>query len=192
MAMSMLLMILLYGEPVSGFKILGILLAFIGVFLVSFNKEGSASEQNSHWMLLVLFFGSGVLDFVLNYVQKHELGVLSPSLFSAIGLGMAGIIGSVILVINILRKQSSFEWKNLLAGIVLGIPNYFSIYLLISAYRDTGWSDSTVLAVNNVSVVIVSALTGFLAFKEAAGWKKLAGLAVSVSAIIVLYYAGLA
>jgi drug/metabolite transporter (DMT)-like permease len=158
---------------------------------VSFNKEGSASEQGAHWMLIVLFVGSGLLDFLLNFVQKSMLGALTPSLFSAFGLGLAGLMGSVILLWNTLRGRTRFAWKNLLAGVILGIPNYFSIYLLISAYRDTGWSDSTVLAVNNVSVVVLSALTGFLLFKESAGWKKVSGLVFSVAAIIVLYFAGI-
>ncbi|MFN5909792.1 MAG: EamA family transporter [Bacteroidota bacterium] len=191
MAMSMLLMIVCYGEQVSLLKVFGILMAFLGVYLVSFNKEGSASEQGAHWMLIVLFVGSGLLDFLLNFVQKSMLGVLTPSLFSAVGLGLAGLMGSVILLWNTLRGRTRFAWKNLLAGVILGIPNYFSIYLLISAYRDTGWSDSTVLAVNNVSVVVLSALTGFLLFKESAGWKKVSGLVFSVAAIIVLYFAGI-
>jgi drug/metabolite transporter (DMT)-like permease len=192
MAMSMLLMILLYGEGLSLMKISGIILAFAGVFLVSFGKEQSKSEKGSHWMLLVLFIGSGVLDFVLNYVQKNELGDLTPSLFSAFGLGAAGLLGSLILAVNLIRKKTQFAFKNLLAGIILGIPNYFSIYLLIKAYKDTGWSDSTMLAINNVSVVVLSALIGFMVFKEPSGWRKIIGLIVSISAISLLYIAGLA
>lgn len=191
MAMSMLLMIALYGESVSILKIAGIVLAFLGVFLVSFGKEEAASEKGAHWMLIVLFLGSGVLDFVLNYVQKYELGSLSPSLFSAFGFGLAGLIGFVILMVNVLKKKTGIELKNILAGIILGIPNYFSIFLLISSYRSTGWNDSTVLAINNVAIVVFSALVGFLFFKEPAGWRKLAGLSVSVLAIGLLYVAGI-
>ena len=191
MAMSMLLMILLYGESVTVVKIIGILLAFLGVFLVSFGKEESASEKGAHWMLIVLFIGSGVLDFVLNYVQKYEMGSLSPSLFSAFGFGIAGLIGLSILLVNVIKRKTQIRFKNILAGIILGIPNYFSIFLLISAYRATGWNDSTVLAINNVSIVIFSALVGFLFFRESAGWRKIAGLTVSLLAIVLLYIAGI-
>lgn len=191
MAMSMLLMILLYGELVTLIKIVGISLAFLGVFLVSFGKEESSLEKGAHWMLIVLFIGSGVLDFVLNYVQKYEMGSLSPSLFSAFGFGMAGLIGSTILAVNVLKGKARIELKNVLAGIILGIPNYFSIFLLISSYRSTGWNDSTVLAINNVAIVIFSALVGFLFFKEPAGWRKFAGLTVSLLAIVLLYLAGI-
>ena len=191
MAMSMLLMILLYNEPVSFLKIAGIMLAFAGVFLVSFTRGTSSTEKGAHWMLLVLFFGSGILDFVLNYVQKNALGALTPSLFSAFGLGAAGVLGSVVLCIELIRRRAVFRWKNVFAGLILGIPNYFSIYLLISAYRDTGWTDSTVLAVNNVSVVILAALIGFILFKESTGWQKLLGLLLSVAAILFMYVSSL-
>jgi drug/metabolite transporter (DMT)-like permease len=79
--------------------------------------------------------------------------------------------------------------KNVFAGICLGIPNFFSIYLLITAYSSTGWSDSTVLAVVNVSIVITSAILGFIAFKEALSKQKLLGLVCSILAIGLLYAA---
>lgn len=191
MAMSMLMMIFWYRESFSVIKLIGIALAFLGVFLISVGKSETKSEKGAHWMLLVLFIGSGILDFVLNYVQNYELEILSPSLFSAIGFGLAGCIGFFILGINLLRKKTQFQWKNVIAGILLGIPNYFSIFLLITAYQNTGWIDSTVLAVNNVSIVIVSALIGFLVFKEGANARKILGLFASVLAIVLLYLSGI-
>lgn len=191
MGMSMLMMIFWYSEGFTILKILGIALAFLGVFLISAGKEESKTEKGAHWMLLVLFFGSGILDFVLNFVQNYELEYLSPSLFSAFGFGLAGCIGAIILLTNIYRKKARFEWKNVLAGVVLGIPNYFSIFLLIVSYQKTGWTDSTVLAINNIAVVIFSALIGFIIFKEGSNMRKIIGLVTSVIAIVLLYLAGI-
>ena len=179
-----------FGESFGLIKIAGIVFAIIGVLLVSFDKS-SAQQKPIIWMLLVLFFGSGLLDFALNFVQKYLLTNLSAALFSAIGFGLAGLFGSVMLLEKIFRKKTQFEYKNVVAGICLGIPNFFSIYLLITAYSSTGWSDSTVLAVVNVSIVITSAILGFLAFKEALSRQKLIGLVCSVLAIGLLYAANL-
>ena len=176
------------GEEFGLIKILGILMAVLGVLLVSFDSSDS-SKTKSIWMLLVLFFGSGLLDYALNFVQKYHLTDLSASLFSAIGFGIAGLFGAILLSQSIIRKQTSVSGKNIVAGICLGIPNYFSIYLLISAYSTTGWSDSTVLAIVNVSIVIISALIGFIAFKELASKQKVIGLLCAISAIILLYFA---
>lgn len=191
MAISMLFMIMLYRESLSALKISGIVLAFLGVFLVTFSKSEGNSDKSALWMLLVLFIGSGFLDFVLNYVQKFELHLLTPSLFSAFGFGMAGIIGLAILIYQISRGKTTFSPRSIIAGIILGIPNYFSIFLLILSYKSTGWNDSTVLAIINVSVVMIAAVTGFIAFKENVTTRKIIGLLSAIAAIVILYFANL-
>ena len=190
MAASVFGMIFLYNESVSTLKILGILFAFAGVVLVSWqSKDANENQKKSLWMLFALFFGSGILDLVLNYVQKNELKVLTPSLFSAFGFGMAGIIGLVVFLFQLQQKKARFAFKNVLGGIALGIPNYFSIYLLIKSYKDTGWADSTVLAIINVSIVCIAAFTGFLVFKEKLNLTKGLGIIASLLAILMLYWA---
>jgi drug/metabolite transporter (DMT)-like permease len=190
MAISLILMIVLYNEDLGWMKVAGIALAFTGVFLVSYTgKSNNSAAKSEVWMLATLFIGSGILDFILNYVQKHHLEHLTPSLFSAFGFGGAGLIGFAILMTQIFRKQASLSIKNIVAGVALGIPNYFSIYLLMESYRSTGWNDSTVLAVINVSIVMISSVIGFIAFKENVTIKKIIGLVAAIAAIVVLYLA---
>lgn len=188
MAFSLVLMILWHGENLSGLKLLGICLAFLGVLLISL-KKGSTNKSRAIWMLPVLFFGSGSLDFVLNYAQNHSLNYMSSSIFSALGLGLAGIIGALILLFKIFRKKTKIEFKNIVAGIILGVPNYFSIYLLLRSYESTALDDSSVLAITNVGVVLSSSLIGFALFKEEATVIKLLGLLASITAIVSLYLA---
>jgi drug/metabolite transporter (DMT)-like permease len=185
MAVSIILMVIGYAESFPLLKGLGVGFAFLGVFLVSYSKtkKGAASS----WMLIVLFLGSGALDFTLNYAQKEVLTDMTKSIFAAIGLGTAGLFGGSILLFQILRKKAKIEIKNIVAGIILGIPNYFSIYLLLLSYETTGWKDSTVLAITNVSVVLTSAIIGFIAFKENATVQKIIGLICAILAIAILY-----
>ena len=190
MSMAISAIFIGFGETFGLLKIDGIAMAIIGVTLVSFDKS-STKQKPVIWMLLVLFFGSGLLDFVLNFVQKSLLTKLNAALFSAIGFGLAGVLGILMLTEKIIRNKTQLSGKSILAGICLGIPNFFSIYLLITAYSSTGWSDSTVLAVVNVSIVITSAILGFLAFKEALSRQKLIGLVCSVLAIGLLYAANM-
>ncbi|MFN5416328.1 MAG: EamA family transporter [Flavobacteriia bacterium] len=193
MAMTMLLMIVWYGESITILKITGIILAISGVLLMSWSKNSQKSETKPIlWMLVLLFVGSGALDFALNFVQNNMLTYIPSSLFSAVGFGIAGTIGIVILIIQIARKKSQFHFRNVLAGIGLGIPNYFSIYLLMKSYSEMKpWSDSTVLAITNVSIVVLSAFYGFILFKEKFSALKAFGLLASLAAILVLYFASL-
>lgn len=184
MAASLVGMILLFGTPLNIFNAGGILLAILGVFLVSYSKTEKVSAV---WMLLCLFLGSGLLDLTIYYIQDSVLNGMPGSIFSAIGLGTAGIFGAFVLVFRWMTKKSQFAWKNVIAGLVLGIPNYFSIYLLMLSYSSTGWNEITVLSITNVSVVILSAALGFLAFKEKLTSRKMIGLISAIFAIVLLY-----
>jgi len=189
MAISIILLILYHSEAPSLTKAMGIIFAFISVILVSLPNEKSEPVSNHRWVLIVLFFGGGALDFILNFVQETQLTVLDPSLFSAISLGLAGCFGVIILSFRVLKRKTTLALKNVVAGVVLGVPNFFSIYFLLLAYRTTGWADTTVLALTNVSVVLGTVIIGFVLFKEARTSKKMIGLAVAILAIITLYVA---
>lgn len=185
MAASILAMIVILGKPLNVLNGSGIVFAMLGVFLVSYSKSDTVK---SSWMLLILFLGSGLLDFLLFVVQENLLHGLPDSIFTAIGLGTAGVFGLCILLVQWILKKRSFAWRNVAGGIVLGIPNYFSIYLLLVSYKSTGWNDITVLSITNVSVVVTSALIGFWAFREKASVPKVIGLISAIFAIALLYY----
>lgn len=185
MAASLMAMIFVFGKPLGLLNGSGILMAMLGVFLVSYSKT---DKVNSSWMLLVLFLGSGMLDFLLFVVQENLLHGLPDSIFTAFGLGTAGVFGLLLLSPQWISGKRKFQWRNVLAGIILGIPNYFSIYLLLVSYKSTGWNDITVLSITNVSVVVTSAFLGFLAFKEKASARKIVGLISAIFAILLLYY----
>lgn len=191
MAVSLTLLIFWNNETITTLKISGILLAILGVLLMSLSSAKDKPENKPIlWMLLGLFLGGGLLDFSLNYAQNNVLEDLHGSLFCAIGFAVAGLFGLIILCVDFARKKRQFAIKHLLAGVVLGIPNFFSIFLLLKSYEVMEWTDSTVLAVTNISIVVLSSLVGFSFFKEQLNVRKTIGLVVSISAILTLYYAG--
>ena len=189
LAVSMIGMIIIYNEDLTFLKIAGIILALIGVLLVSWEPKGSRGQNNAWKMLIILFIGSGILDLCLNYAQQHVLNELTPALFSAFGFLIAGFIGLVVLIGQFIFNSARIRVKNILAGLILGIPNYFSIYLLLQAYEVIDYTNSSIVAIVNVSVVVLSALFGFMIFKEDFSIKKAIGLIASLMAILSLYFA---
>jgi drug/metabolite transporter (DMT)-like permease len=186
MALSMIFFIVAYNEAVTWMKIAGFLLAFTGIFLITFEKNTTGDRGNSLFLLLFLFVGSAGLDIVLNYVKKKLIGDYPDSLFTAFGFLAAGCLGLLWMITEYLRGKRKFSWNNVLGGILLGIPNYFSIYLLIRSYETTGWNDTTTLAITGIAIVSVAALCGMLIFKESARWQKIAGLVSAIGAILLL------
>jgi multidrug transporter EmrE-like cation transporter len=58
----------------------------------------------------------------------------------------------------------------------------------VQAYEKTSWSDSTVLAIMNSSIVAVAAIIGMFIFKESKQLQKIIGLIVVILAIIGLTF----
>ena len=188
MAVSMLGMIFIYNEAVSSPKLVGIFCALIGVFLIA-SSGSKSNKNNAAYMLIVLFIGSGLLDLNLNYAQNHVLSHISSSIFTAYGFAAAGTIGVIVHIIQSFRgKAQTVKAKNLLAGFLLGIPNYYSIYFLLESYQSLTWQDSSILAVVNVSVVLLSVIIGFIVFKEALSKRKMIGILAALIAIFLLYF----
>lgn len=191
MALPVVLMIVLYSEPLSLLKVAGIALAIAGVLAVSWPGKEVPGAKPIVWLLVLLFIGSGILDFMLNYVQNYQLEFLPSPLFGAFSFGVAFGLGALVLIVDLIRKKRTFSWKNVCAGICLGIPNFFSVYLLMRSYSSVSWTDSSVLAVMNVSIVLLSAFAGFILFRESFSRLRLIGLVSAVGAILLLYLASL-
>jgi drug/metabolite transporter (DMT)-like permease len=166
MALSLLLMIFIYHEAIFPTKVFAIILALLGVVFLSINKDKEVKQQGSKLILLVIFIGCGGLDFILNYIQNYELNHISSSLFSAFGLGIAGVLGLIILLFKSIFRSEKIQLKNIIGGILLGVPNYFSIYYLIHAYETLDLPDTTVLAIINILSVLASITVGYFVFKE--------------------------
>ncbi|MCL7762855.1 EamA family transporter [Polaribacter sp. Z014] len=178
--------VLLYDESVTYLKIIGILIALVSVYLASVKEERSTFNKAGLLFPILLFFGSGAIDTTLkfvevNFVQNNETALFSGSLF-----GFAAFFGLLILLVKTIQKREAFGIKNIIAGIVLGIPNYFTIVFLIKAMQTSGFESSTLFTINNVSVVVVSTLVGLLLFKEKFSLKNKIGVALAILGIVLV------
>lgn len=177
--------IILYNESVTFLKIVGIIMALIAVYLSSVKEE--KSEKNGTLLLpILLFIGSGTIDTLLKYIQENYVSDEDVSIFSGSLFGIAGVFAFFILVIKTLKKREAFGYKNIIAGIILGIPNYYSIIFLIKALQNKNFESSTLFTINNVAIVVVSTLVGLFFFKEKFSIKNKIGVAMAVLGIIIV------
>ena len=177
--------IILYKESVSFLKISGILFALVAVYLSSVNEEKNTKNGTLLFPIL-LFLGSGIIDTVLKFVQTNYVDDRDVSIFSGSLFGIAAIFGLIILGVKTLKKPEKFGYKNILAGVALGVPNYFSIIFLIKALQIKNFESSTLFTINNVAIVIVSTLVGLLFFKEKFSIKNKIGVVLAVLGIILV------
>ena len=90
------------------------------------------------------------------------------------------------IMFNSIKSKQSFGLKNIIAGIILGVPNYYSIIFLIKALQVDGFESSTLFTINNVGIVVCSTLLGLLIFKEKFSTKNKIGIFLALLGIILV------
>ena len=186
-AIPVLFGIVLYDESTGWIKIMGILLALVAVYLTSIKKkEGIKIKKRNLIFPLLVFFGSGIIDTTLKYLETSYVAQADVALFSSTIFAIAGIIGIFILLFQQVRGTLQLSFKNVLAGIALGIPNFGSIYFLVLALRGEGMESSTIFPLNNVAIVMISTFLGILLFKEKMLSKNWIGILLAVASIVLI------
>ncbi|MFB0904467.1 MAG: EamA/RhaT family transporter [Nonlabens sp.] len=177
----------LYEESIGWIKIAGILLALSSVYLTSVKSRDRLKFNTSLLVLpIILFIGSGVIDTTLKYVEKTHVLPGEEPLFSAMCFATAFVLGILILIYEATQKRF-LTIKSLIAGIVLGIPNYYSIYFIIKTLKN-GMESSVVYPINHVGTVLFTSLLGILLFKEKLIPKNYIGIVVAVAAILMIAF----
>ncbi|MDO6600623.1 EamA family transporter [Tenacibaculum sp. 1_MG-2023] len=179
--------IIVYNESVGVVKVVGILLALIAVYLSSAKNDNSPVKFKNLLFPLLLFVGSGVLDTALKYVETNSVSETNVPLFLATIFGCAFVLGSLLIVIQIVRGKLKFQWKNVLGGIALGIPNYYSMEFLLKAFK-TDIESSTLFTINNVGIVILTTVFALLFFQEKLIKKNWVGISLAVISIILVTF----
>jgi drug/metabolite transporter (DMT)-like permease len=186
LVIPVLFSVFLYNEQAGIGKVLGILLAFPAVYFASREKADGGNVRHNLFWPAVLFIGSGLLDTSLKYAQHHCL--TSPddhAVFSIHIFGVAAITGIVITIVSLLQKKP-IAWRNVVAGICVGIPNYFSIYFLIRTLDCGIMQSSAAIPVINIGILVVSSIVAILFFKERANPLRITGLVLAIIAILLI------
>ena len=186
-AIPVLFGIFLYNESTGVLKIAGILLALAAVYLTSIKtKEGISIKSKNLIFPLLVFLGSGIIDTSLKFLETNYVSETDVGLFSSTIFATAGVIGTIILIVQAFMGKLKITFKNILGGIALGIPNYYSIYFLVMALRSEGFDSSTIFTMNHVAIVTFSTLVGILLFKEKLIRKNWIGLGLAILSIILV------
>lgn len=158
-------------EQISISKVLGISMAVMSIVLLTLKKEerrvtNSISRLLLIAMPLILFFGLGITDAMVKFVQQTHASSYSAthltSIFFTISFVSAFIWG-------LFKKHffSSFvHGYTIIGGVFLGMVNFGSIFFLILSLKHAPFDDSLVFGMVNLGIILLSVLIGFLIFKE--------------------------
>ena len=126
--------------------------------LLSFSKDAATSKkQISCCPCLCVVYQQRPAGYTDRVCTKYFFSNPGTNFnhFLITAFTVAGLIGSVVLIIQIAGGRQQFSVKAFYwAGTMIGIPNYFSIWCLgkvIAAYQG---NSSAVIPVNNMGIVL--------------------------------------
>ena len=177
--------ILFFSEDWNYLKITGFIVAITSIILSAENKR-QFPKTKTYLVILLLFFGGGILESLLSYCQKFLIQPFDTSIFFGYLFLFAFLFGLIILIWNINKGKEIPSRKDVFWGLVLGVPNYFSMYFLLESLNDL--PSSTVFPVANMGVILCSTFISVLLFRERISRKKSIALLCSILAILLISY----
>ena len=183
--------VVLLHERLNFVAMLGIVLALVALVLVVGGKKGDAINRVStdrkglliSLLPVFIFFGTGTGDILMKLTEQRNTAD-DMSFMIAFIYFIALLFGILIVIYDLLRGKSKWQWRSSVGGIGLGVINYFSTYSIYHAMRC--FDNIVLFPVYNIGVVSVTALTGRLLFKEKLTWKNYLGLAIAIIAVILI------
>ena len=170
--------VVVFHEMPKWTQVLGICISIFAIVIIHFEKEALQESNKKIWLLLLLVL-SGFTDSMANIYEQvgspeGKDGYLLITFFTAF----------VLATVFACRDKNKITRKDLLFGMLIGIPNYFSARFLLLALG----SVDAVLAypMYSVATMIVIMLAGVLAFREQLSKKKAVALAMIVVAVCLL------
>ena len=176
-----------FGELVNGAKIIGVLMAVAAIYYSAKDKQqGEIHAGKAAGLIATLFVGGGMLDLLLSFtteywVEEHQVG-----LFTGYGFLMAAIFGTFNWLLQFFKGTAVLQRKDIVGGLLLGIPNYFSIYFFLLALKSTDLESSVVFPVINMGTIIFASLFSWLLFEKRIKRNKFLAISLAILAIVLI------
>ncbi len=173
LAIPVALSLFLWGEKPAVWDFVGLAL----IFFIILTWEGKIGRFSP--ILLSLFIIFGLLDAAMKFF-KIKFPATDEGFFLVI-LFFSAIIWSWMYILLTKRRVC---YRDLITGLLLGVPNFFSSYCLLRALIDI--PGYVAFPFINIGIIILSALSGFALFKERLTPKRLALVFLGIVAVAFL------
>ncbi len=186
LAIPVLLGVLLYNEQLGPIKIIGVFLALAAVYFSSVRESRLVIRKKELLLPLLVFLGSGIIDSSIKFLEETAVPPEEFPLFSATVFASAATTGMLFILITAFRSRVRVNYRNLLGGMALGVPNFFSIFFLLRALQNELLNSASIFTINNVAIVMLSTLLGIILFKEKVSPLNWGGIAMAVVSIFLV------
>jgi drug/metabolite transporter (DMT)-like permease len=178
----------IWGESLALKQIAGLCMAVVAIFLVNNQTKTIQTPYKKGWMIAIpifTFLASGIIDSSFYHVKARYPGEIHDGVFTTLIFLTAFCIGVIVQLVQSKTLDPVFTRSNARWGILLGIPNFFSILTLIKA-MDSGLQAAVLFPVYNMSIILIAAAGGILFYKEKVYFWNMAGLVLSLLSILLI------
>ncbi|MFL5728702.1 MAG: hypothetical protein ACJ75J_04370 [Cytophagaceae bacterium] len=180
------------ARDLKALNIIGICLALPAILLASLKPSddllADSKKQTSFILPFMVFLIGGFIDTLINYISFQYLSSRSDQLlFPVFTFTAAALTGSIIVGTRIALKHERLEFQSILGGMVLGVPNFLSIYFMLKTLDDFGNDGAVVFPILNIAVIILTSLSGLLFFREKLSGLNITGILLALLSIVLVF-----
>ncbi len=170
--------IVIFHELPTWTQLLGIILSLVAIVMIHFEKDAMKRGNKKIWLLVLLIL-NGFTDSMANIYDK--IGDTNGKDSYLLVTFLTAFILAFVLSI---RGKQKITKKDLIFGMLIGVPNYFSARFLLMALN--GMAAVLVYPMYSVVTMIVISVVGIFVFKESVSKKKLGAIALIICALCLL------
>lgn len=180
---------LLFGEPFTWFKAIGLALGLAAIGLIVLKPEAQPQTQTAWLWPGIVFIGTGCIDIL--FKQMAQLGHIpfADLLFAVFVL--AFVLFSLYLAALFAQQKAKWQASNLLGALLLGTFNFGNILFYIKAHQRLAADPALVFASMNIGVIVLGSLVGWWFFKEKLSRLNWLGIGLALAAVACLTLAKL-
>lgn len=170
--------VLVFGEMPDAMQMIGLAIAIAAIIMVNFEK-GKTGNASFKLGLIVLLLGNGCADG-MSKVYREVGNAAFEEQFLLFTFVAALILSSGLMI----YKKQTFTKHEVLYGILLGVPNYYSARFLLKALGDI----PAVVAYPTCSVatIAVVSIAGVFLFKEKFTKKQILAIIIITISLALL------
>lgn len=181
LVISLLVSVLFFEERPAVLQFLGVGLVLAALVLI--NNEGTGSAKKGFWLLLLTLLCSGGADAMSKVFE--ELGNPAENTRFFFWLFVTALLLTVCMALwEWKRTGKRLVLREFAAGAAVGVPNYFSSYLLLRSLQKL--PAFLVFPVFSTGTILLVLAAGLLFFRERLTKRQCLGVGLILAALVLL------
>lgn len=162
--------LLLFSRGLTGFSLpnyIGLALALIAIVFASLQpKDDKVKNIWSRGKALLLpisvFLLGGMLDTLINFANLNYLKPGEDAVFVT-GIFIMTFVWGLIWLF---KKGEKLQYKSLIGGLMLGVPNFFSMIFLLKSLEAYDNNGALIYPLINIGIILGGAFLSVLIFRD--------------------------